>query len=65
MHKKRQFFSVTYFILRGISIRNNTQVGKALSETCGALRESHLNVRILEDSLAQNITHTMGHSHEG
>jgi hypothetical protein len=28
-------------------------------------RHSHLSLRILEDSLAQNITHTTGQSHEG
>jgi hypothetical protein len=40
MHTKRQFFPVTYFILRGIPLRNNTQDGKVLPETSGALRDT-------------------------
>jgi hypothetical protein len=40
MHTKRQPCSVTYFILRGIPFRNNTQDEKVLLETSGALRDT-------------------------
>jgi len=40
MHTKRQSCTVTYFILRGIPFRNNTEDGNVLLETSGALRDT-------------------------
>jgi len=40
MHTKRQSYSVTYFILRGIPFRNNTEDGNVLLKTSGALTDT-------------------------